>query len=125
MNDLTSFEDYRSMENMCTKILCDQGIRFAGIINKMGKLENGKFGDGIVPHENNEKQKMMFMQFILMCNMRKECDDTSGHLDYVITSRKKAKVLCIPMNDKSLLVSTEPYVDIFKIAESFKKIHDF
>ena len=125
MNNLTWFDQYCSLENMCNKILQEEGVRFAGIINKMGKLEIGGFGEGIIPHEDPEKQKMMFMQFVLMCNMRKENDDTSGHLDYILTKRKKATMLCIPMNKKVLLLSVEPNMDINKITDKLMKIHSF
>jgi hypothetical protein len=110
---------------MCIKILDEEGIRFAGIINRMGNLEVGGFGKRITPNEDSEKQKMMFMQFVLMYNMRKECDDTSGQLDYIMTKREKSKILCIPIDNKLLLLSAESYVDMEKFAQKLKKIHDF
>lgn len=125
MNKLTTFENHCSLENMCAKILHEKGIRFAGIINKMGRLEAGGFGKGITPHEDNERQKMMFMQFVLMCNMRKECDETSGQLDYIMTKREKSKILCMPMEDRVLLLSAESFVDMEKFAGKLEKIHSF
>ena len=125
MNNLTEFDHYCSLENMCNKIIQEEGIRFAGIINKMGKLEIGGFGEEILPHEDPEKQKMMFMQFVLMCNMRKENDETSGQLDYILTKRKRSTMLCIPMDEKVLLLSVEPNMDINKITDKLMKIHSF
>lgn len=126
MNNITTYERYLSLENMCNRILNEKGIRFAGVINKMGKLETGGFRREIKPHEDNEKQKMMFMQFVLMYNMRNECNDTSGKLDYIMTKRRKSTMLGIPINDdKLLLISAEPYLDVEKFAEKLKKVHIF
>jgi hypothetical protein len=38
----------------CTQLLAESEIRFAGIVDKDGKLVAGGFKEGLVPHEGDE-----------------------------------------------------------------------
>ena len=42
-------------DEKCNRLLGESEIRFAGIVDKDGKLIAGGFKEGITPYENDEK----------------------------------------------------------------------
>ena len=47
----------------CTQLLGESEIRFAGIVDKDGKLIAGGFKDGLIPHEGDETRLQSFLEF--------------------------------------------------------------
>jgi hypothetical protein len=50
-------------DKKCSKLLEESEIRFAGIINKDGKLVSGGFKEGLVPYEGDETKLQSFFFF--------------------------------------------------------------
>ena len=119
-NDLKSTLDvnkYLQLENKCQEILKDETIRFAGVINNMGKLIAGGYDEGTDSYETDEKRRMLYMQTALEISMRKEFDDTLGKINYIATNRNKVLMITIPMNDHVVLVSAKSTVTAEQIIE--------
>jgi len=92
------------LENNCDKILKDKDIKFFGVINNLGNLVAGKFQDGIKPIGTNNTRKMMYMQLKLDLNMRKDYDDLYGPVQYVLSKRRNAEKISIPIGNYMILV---------------------
>ena len=58
----------------CTKLLKESEIRFAGIVDKNGKLIAGGFKEGLVPYEGDETKLQSFFDFVSKTSIRKEFD---------------------------------------------------
>jgi hypothetical protein len=114
--------EYWAFEQKCKKILLDDDIRFAGIINRMGMLVAGGFKEGITPLENKEDRRKMYMELVLRVSMRSEFDYSLGKVKYTASRREKAVMMSFPLDNNVLLVSAEADVSIDKTASKILKL---
>ena len=110
--------DYQIYDEKCQKMLDEEEIRFAGIINEEGKLVSGGFKKGLVPLEDDEARLKSFMEFVSKVSIRKEYDKTLGPINYLAARRDKAVLVSFPfpVSQFVLLISANPSVDIEKLA---------
>lgn len=114
--------EYWVYDQKCKKLLDYDEIRFAGLINNMGRLVAGGFKPGISPLEDDAERKKMYMELALRVSMRKDFDYCLGPVKYAASRREKAVMLSFPLNSNVLLVSAEPDVDIDKTANKIIKL---
>ncbi len=110
--------DYEIYENKCQKMLDEDEIRFAGIINENGNLVSGGFKKGITPLETDEARLKSFMEFVSKVTIRKEYDESLGPINYLAARRDKAVLVSFPfpLSRFVLLISANPSVDIEQLA---------
>lgn len=110
--------DYQIYDDKCEKMLEEEEIRFAGIINEDGNLVSGGFKKDIVPLEDDEAKLKSFMEFVSKVSIRKEFDKTLGPINYLAARRDKAVLVSFPfpVSKFVLLISANPSVDIEKLA---------
>ena len=115
--------NYEIYDNKCQKMLDEDEIRFAGIINEDGKLVSGGFKKEITPLENDEAKLKSFMEFVSKVTIRKEYDKSLGPINYLAARRDKAVLVSFPfpVSKFVLLISANPSVDIEQLA---KKVVD-
>lgn len=114
--------EYWLFEQKCKKILEMDEIRFAGIINRMGKLVAGGFKEGVTPLEDEEDRRKMYMELILRVSTRSEFDYSLGKVKYSASRREKAVVMSFPLGNNVLMISAEPHVPIDETAEKILKL---
>ena len=110
-------------DDKCERLLQEDEVRFAGIINEQGTLISGGFKKGLVPLEGDEKKLKSFMEFVSSISIRKEFDESLGPINYLAARRDKAVLVSFPfpVSKIILLISANPSVDIEKLA---KKVVD-
>ena len=110
--------NYEIYDNKCQKMLDEDEIRFAGIINEDGNLVSGGFKKEITPLENDEAKLKSFMEFVSKVTIRKEYDETLGPINYLAARRDKAVLVSFPfpVSKFVLLISANPSVDIEELA---------
>ena len=108
-------------EQKCQSLLEFDEIRFAGIINQMGKLVAGGYKNGVTPLEDAAERQKMYMELVLRVSMRKEFDYCLGPVKYAAARREKAVMMSFPIGSNVLLVSTIPDVDLDKTAKKIMK----
>ncbi len=110
--------DYEIYDNKCQKMLDEDEIRFAGIINEDGNLVSGGFKKEITPLENDEAKLKSFMEFVSKVTIRKEYDESLGPINYLAARRDKAVLVSFPfpVSKFVLLISANPSVDIEQLA---------
>ena len=110
--------NYEIYEDKCQKMLDEDEIRFAGIINENGNLVSGGFKKGITPLENDEARLKSFMEFVSKVTIRKEYDESLGPINYLAARRDKAVLVSFPfpVSRFVLLISANPSVDIEQLA---------
>jgi hypothetical protein len=113
-----------SMQRLCNKILDLDDVRFAGLISNSGNLYAGGFKKGIVPHEDNQKRRLLYMSFALEACFRNDFDDSLGEFKYSTIQRGKVSILTINICNYLLLVFTEPDVDIHTLAGRVQAVID-
>lgn len=114
--------EYWIFEQKCKKILQEDEIRFAGIVNSMGRLVAGGFKEGVRPLEDEEDRRKMYMELILRVSMRSEFDYSLGKVKYTASRREKAVVMSFPLDNNVLLISAEPDISIDKTANKILKL---
>ena len=108
----------------CTKLLGESEIRFAGIVDKDGKLIAGGFKEGLTPHEGDETRLQSFLEFVSKASIRKEYDESLGSINYLAARRDKAVLVSFPfpVTQILLLISAEPTVNIESLAKKVVEI---
>ena len=108
----------------CSQILKESEIRFAGIVDKDGKLIAGGFKEGLVPHEGDETRLHSFLEFVSKASIRKEYDESLGPINYLAARRDKAVLVSFPfpITQILLLISAEPSANIENLAKKVVKI---
>ena len=108
----------------CNHLLGESEIRFAGIVDKNGKLIAGGFKEGITPYENDETKLQSFFEFVSKASLRKELDKSLGPINYLAARRDKAVLVSFPfpITQILLLISAEPSVNIESLAKKVVEI---
>jgi len=114
-----STSNFQVYDDKCQRLLEENEIRFAGIINSEGKLVSGGFKKGITPLEEDETRLKSFMEFVSKVSIRKEYDQSLGPINYLAARRDKAVLVSFPfpVSKIVLLISAYPSVDIEKLAK--------
>jgi hypothetical protein len=84
------------------------GIRFAGIIDRMGKLVAGGMREGLKSLERDSAE--LYLEFVLRNDMRKDFDREFGKTLYSYSVREKIKLASFPLGQNILRVSMETEV---------------
>ena len=110
--------NYEIYDMKCQKMLDEDEIRFAGIINEEGSLVSGGFKKDITPLESDEARLKSFMEFVSKVTIRKEYDESLGPINYLAARRDKAVLVSFPfpVSRFVLLISANPSVDIEQLA---------
>jgi len=108
----------------CNRLLKESEIRFAGIVDKNGKLVTGGFKEGITPYENDETKLQSFFEFVSKASIRNELDESLGPINYLAARRDKAVLVSFPfpITHILLLISAEPTVNIEILAKKVVEI---
>ncbi|MFN3655350.1 MAG: DUF6659 family protein [Candidatus Nitrosotenuis sp.] len=114
--------EYWVFEQKCQTMLKLDEIRFAGLIDKRGRLVAGGFKEGVTPLEDVAERQKMYMELALRVSMRKEFDYSLGPVKYSASRREKAVMMSFPLGANVLLVSANPHVDIDKTAKKIMKV---
>lgn len=111
-------------DDKCKKLLNENEIRFAGIVNEDGELLSGGFKEGLTPLEGDKTKLKLFMEFVSKVSIRKEYDQSLGPINYLAARRDKAVLISFPfpVSKILLLISAEPSVDIEDIATKVVEI---
>ena len=104
-------------QKICESILeFHSGIRFAGIIDKMGKLVAGGMREGLRSMEHDSAE--LYLEFALRSEMRKDFDKEFGKTVYSYSVRENVKLASFPLWQSHVLrVSMElnvPHNEIIK-----------
>ena len=100
-----------------TKKLCkdmvniDNGIRFAGMADRSGKLAAFAYRPGLQPLLTREESELSVMQSLLRMGMRKTLEEKLGKTIYAFALYEKVKRATIPMDDGILMVSFDVEAD--------------
>ncbi len=97
------------MGELCGQVFdIDPAIRFAGIIDRMGKLVAGGMRPGLQPLESIKDMDRLYLEFALRNAMRREFDGDCGPTIYAMSERERIKIATFPMpGDSLLLISME------------------
>ena len=109
-------------QKICESILeFHSGIRFAGIIDKMGKLVAGGMREGLRSMEHDSAE--LYLEFALRSEMRKDFDKEFGKTIYSYSVRENVKLASFPLWQSHVLrISMERNVPHNEIINATLKI---
>ena len=110
-------------DQKCESFLDENGVRFVGVINSMGRQISGGYRDTITPLVDEEEHKIS-LEHTLEISLTKDLDESLGSIDSIITRRKKVTMITIPMGKFSLLVSAERDSNAEEIVDKASKLFD-
>lgn len=105
-------------QQKCDRLLQENEMRFAGIVDKDGNLVAGGFKETIVPYERDETHLQSFFEFISKISHRHDYDESLGPINYLAARRDKVILIAFPfpISNIVLLISAEPTVGIEETA---------
>jgi hypothetical protein len=96
-------------------ILTESEIRFAGLIDSDGELVAGGFREGVIPFENNERRRQMFLQLAHRVANREGFDANLGRVKYSSSRREKVVMMSFPLGRHVILIIAETSVNIDRL----------
>ena len=92
-------------KKLCNSVFAlSQNIRFAGVIDKMGKLAAGGMKEGLMSMEDKENSSKLYLEFLIRSQMRKDYDTEFGKVVYSFSEREKIKFAVFPLKDNHILM---------------------
>jgi hypothetical protein len=114
-------DENKIFDQKCRSLLDENGVRFTGVINNMGRQVAGGYRDAITPLVDEEEHKIS-LEHALEIFLTKDLDESLGSIDSIITRRKKVTMITIPMDKFSLLISAERDSNAEEIVEKASKL---
>jgi hypothetical protein len=114
-------DENKIFDQKCESFLDENGVRFVGVINSMGRQIAGGYRDTITPLVDEEEHKIS-LEHALEISLTKDLDESLGSIDSIVTRRKKVTMITIPMDEFSLLISAERNSNTEEIVEKASKL---
>lgn len=100
--------------SLCDQIMnMDSRIRFAGMLDKSGKLIAGGMRKNVVPLLSHGKDDLFYLRTVSRIKELKDFKSSLGELVYIFIKMQKISfvALTLEQGDRILLVSMEPDAD--------------
>lgn len=110
-----------ALEAACDALAAAPGVRFAGAVDRMGRLAAGSFRRGVRSHLDDKGDRTAYMQFAMEIFLGEQFDERLGAVEHVVTRRKKVTVICMPVGAHVVLVSAEPGADVGGTIEAARR----
>ena len=92
----------RRFQKLCESIFAlSFGIRFVGVIDRMGRLLAGGMRKGLIPLELDSEK--LYLEFALRSEMRKDFNAEFGNTIFSFTEREKIKLASFPLDGGYIL----------------------
>lgn len=90
---------------LCARVFAvDPAIRFAGVVDRMGRLVAGGMRQGLNPLESIKDMDRLYLEFALRNAMRREFDAEFGPTIYAMSERERIKIATFPLPGENLLL---------------------
>ena len=97
---MTSDEPH--FQKLCERIFAlSSGLRFVGVIDRMGRLVAGGMRKGVRSLELDSER--LYLEFALRSEMRKDFDAEFGKTIFSFTEREKIKLVSFPLDGGYIL----------------------
>jgi hypothetical protein len=101
----------------------DSRIRFAGILDKEGRLLEGGMRNSVVPLLAHGKDDLFYLRTVSRIRDLKKFRSNLGELEYIYIKMEKLSFVSLSLRDeKTLLVSMEPDTDPSFIVPAIKNV---
>jgi len=104
--------DVYEYEQKCWKILEDEEIRFAGLLDEFGTILAGGYRQGTNSRLTEEQHQSVCEELASRVAKRKKFDIELGHVKYSASRREHVVIMSFPIYKKVIMVVAEPNINI-------------
>jgi len=108
--------DINDYEQKCQKILEEDEIRFAGLLDEFGTLLAGGYKSGISPKLSKEEHQSVCKELASRVAKRKKHDKQLGYVKYSASRREHVVIMSFPIYDKVIMIVAESHINIDRFA---------
>ena len=108
--------DVTDYEQKCQKILEENEIRFAGLLDEFGNLLAGGFKQKMIQRLSEEKFQSVCKELASRVVKRKKHDKELGYVKYSASRREHVVIMSFPIYDQVVMVVAESHVNIDRLA---------
>jgi len=108
--------DVADYEQKCQKILEENEIRFAGLLDEFGNLLAGGFKQKMIQRLSEEKFQSVCKELASRVVKRKKHDKELGYVKYSASRREHVVIMSFPIYDQVVMVVAESHVNIDRLA---------
>ena len=108
--------DVNDYEHKCQKILEEDEIRFAGLLDEFGNLLAGGFKQKMIPRLSEEKFQTICKELASRVAKRKKQDKELGYVKYSASRREHVVIMSFPIYGQVVMVVAESHVNIDRLA---------
>jgi hypothetical protein len=98
-------------------ISLDRRIRFAGIIDRSGRIYASILREGIEEYLNEKYTRLSFSQTAYIVDLRQIFTPELGSLQYILYSYEKVKLFSVPIKEHILVFSTDDTVNVEELVD--------
>ena len=98
-------------------ISLDGRIRFAGIIDRSGRIYASILREGIEEYLNVKYTRLSFSQTAYIVDLRQIFTPELGSLQYILYSYEKVKLFSVPIKEHILVFSTDDTVNVEELVD--------
>ena len=108
--------DIDDYELKCQKILKEDKIRFAGLLDEFGNVLAGGFKQEMISRLSEEKFQLICKELASRVAKRKKHDDELGYVKYSASRREHVVIMSFPIYNQVVMVIAESHVNIDRLA---------
>jgi hypothetical protein len=98
-------------------ISLDSRIRFAGVIDRSGRMYAGMLRRGIGEYLNEKSTQLSLAQTAYIVDLRQIFTPELGSLKYILYSYEKVNLFSVPIKEHILVFSTDNLVNVEEIVD--------
>jgi hypothetical protein len=102
-------------------ISLDGRIRFAGIIDRSGRIYASILREGIEEYLNEKYTRLSFSQTAYIVDLRQIFTPELGSLQYILYSYEKVKLFSVPIKEHILVFSTDDTVNVEELIDRVRE----
>lgn len=108
--------DIQDYEEKCQKILGENEIRFAGLLDEAGNILAGGYKKDVVSRLSEEKFQVISKELASRVAKRKKHDAELGHVKYSASRREHVVIMSFPIYENVIMIIAESHINIDRFA---------
>jgi len=108
--------DINDYEQKCQKILEEDEIRFAGLLDESGTVLAGGYKSEIISKLSEEDHQSICEEIASRVEKRKKHDSQLGRVKYSASRREDVVIMSFPVYDKVIMIVAESHINIDRFA---------
>ena len=106
----------KDCEEKCQKILGENEIRFAGLLDELGNILAGGYKKDVISRLSEEQFQLISKELASRVAKRKKHDVELGHVKYSASRREHVVIMSFPIYENVIMIIAESHINIDRFA---------